>query len=202
MSEDVLYHDESDYSIEHIVAAIQAGEDDVEELGAIVEILVDGDVMTIVTDVPEPDLIAALDRVFLRKEGAEVRDDGIGTGPFAIDDYLSGEYLAVERWGAASDRDGGGNVRRITFLFIDDAATRVAALVAGEVDMILNVPDDEAGTIPDDFTVQQCFSQYVAYAEWVSNVECGEEEATDLLDPDFVASGEAEAPDYREIYVD
>jgi peptide/nickel transport system substrate-binding protein len=158
--------------------------------------------MTIETGGPEPDLEPALDRVFLRKEGAEARDDGIGTGPFAIVEYEPGEYLVVERWDAAANRDGGGNVRTIEFWFVDDAAERVEALKAGDVDMILNVPDDEASNIPSPFTVTQCFSQSVAYSERVSGVECGEDDATDLLDPDFVSSGEAEAPDYRELYVD
>lgn len=56
----------------------------------------------------------------------------VGTGPYEVADYRSGERLVLSRnddyWGAAPE------VERATFLFVDDDASRAARLASGEVD--------------------------------------------------------------------
>ena len=69
----------------------------------------------------------------------------VGTGPFVWVEYTPYERVVVRRnanyWGTAPLLD------RITFRFIPDANTRVLALLAGEVDVIIDVPREQATTL-------------------------------------------------------
>ena len=63
-----------------------------------------------------------------------------GTGPFKVVEYLKSDHVTVERfddyWGEKA------KVKRITFRFLPDAQTRIQALKAGEVDLVMDVPPD------------------------------------------------------------
>ena len=63
-----------------------------------------------------------------------------GTGPFKVVEYVKADHVTVERfdgyWGEKP------KVKRITFRFLPDAQTRIQALKAGEVDLVMDVPPD------------------------------------------------------------
>jgi peptide/nickel transport system substrate-binding protein len=65
-------------------------------------------------------------------------DVPIGTGPYQFVRYEKDNYLEVKRfhsyWGAPAGSEG------IIFRFISDPATRLNALLAGEVDVVLEMP--------------------------------------------------------------
>ncbi|MBA3556473.1 MAG: ABC transporter substrate-binding protein, partial [Gemmatimonadales bacterium] len=69
----------------------------------------------------------------------------VGTGPFRFIDYEPNHRLRVVRndsyWGEAA------HLARITFRFYPDATTRVLALTAGEVDLIIDLPREQVATI-------------------------------------------------------
>lgn len=69
----------------------------------------------------------------------------LGAGPFKLADWKHDSQLTVDvhdkYWGAAPA------VRRITFRVIPETATRVSALLTGEVDIITNLPPDQVDTI-------------------------------------------------------
>lgn len=77
--------------------------------------------------------------------GTEPAVAPIGTGPFKLLEYRRGEWLKLERnerhWGRRPDLD------RLTFRFLPDDTTRVLALEAGEVGMILDVPREQASAL-------------------------------------------------------
>ncbi len=77
--------------------------------------------------------------------GTEPANAPVGTGPFKLTQYRRGELIAVERneryWGARAPLD------RLTFRFLPDDTTRVLALQASEVGMILDVPREQAATL-------------------------------------------------------
>ena len=68
----------------------------------------------------------------------DVPRNPIGTGPFRFAEWRDGEYVLVERydgyWGE------GANVDAIRFLVVNNAATRVAMLEAGELDWAEEIP--------------------------------------------------------------
>lgn len=69
----------------------------------------------------------------------------ITTGPFMLESYKQNEELVVVRnpdyWGEPPKLD------KITFRFIPDNSTRVLALQSGDVDLILDVPRENAAQV-------------------------------------------------------
>jgi peptide/nickel transport system substrate-binding protein len=65
-----------------------------------------------------------------------------GTGPFMLDRYEPDVRLVLKRhpkwWGWADKRSG--NVQEVSFLPIKSDATRIAALISGEIDAVLDPP--------------------------------------------------------------
>jgi len=99
------------------------------------------------TDRPWPSLIDRASLTdFLVLPGKALKELGptklaekpIGTGPFRFVEWRRDERLVLERnpdyWGGAAD------VSRVTFRFIPEFSARMAALLAGEVDIMKDVP--------------------------------------------------------------
>jgi peptide/nickel transport system substrate-binding protein len=63
-----------------------------------------------------------------------------GTGPFIVTEREQGVELKLKRFADYWDKDSPGNVDEIVFTPIKEPATRVAALLAGDVDFIAPVP--------------------------------------------------------------
>jgi peptide/nickel transport system substrate-binding protein len=63
-----------------------------------------------------------------------------GTGPFIVTEREQGVRLKLERFADYWDEGSPGNVDEIAFTPIKEPATRVAALLAGDVDFIAPVP--------------------------------------------------------------
>jgi peptide/nickel transport system substrate-binding protein len=66
-----------------------------------------------------------------------------GTGPFIITGREQGVRLTFKRFDDYWDKDSPGNVEEIVFTPIKEPATRVAALLAGDVDFIAPVPPSD-----------------------------------------------------------
>jgi peptide/nickel transport system substrate-binding protein len=66
-----------------------------------------------------------------------------GTGPFIVTGREQGIRLEFKRFADYWDRDSPGNVEEIVFTPIKEPATRVAALLAGDVDFIGPVPPSD-----------------------------------------------------------
>ncbi|MGF1502040.1 MAG: ABC transporter substrate-binding protein [Paracoccaceae bacterium] len=87
----------------------------------------------------------------------------IGTGPFTFEAYNPGDSIVFARnegyWGGAPDWE------RVTFRPISSGPARVAALLAGDVDMIAGVPTTDIATLEarDDVTLSQGVSNRVIY---------------------------------------
>ena len=121
---------------------------------------VDDRTVDIVTKAPYPltlnlaTYIFPMDRVFYSgtdengrpkdavvKHGASFASSHIGgTGPFRVTKREQGIRLELERVPDYWDKDSPGNVERIVLTPIKEPATRVAALLAGDVDFIAPVP--------------------------------------------------------------
>jgi len=75
----------------------------------------------------------------------EPATEPVGTGPFRLVEYQRSQWLKLERnvryWGQPPP------LSRLTFRFLPDDTTRVLALQAGQVGMILDVPREQAATL-------------------------------------------------------
>jgi peptide/nickel transport system substrate-binding protein len=81
----------------------------------------------------------------LRELGDKFATNPVGTGQMRFVEYQPGQYVVMEEnaayWGQRS------NFKQIRFRFIPENGTRLAALEAGEVMMVNNVPPDQIGRL-------------------------------------------------------
>jgi peptide/nickel transport system substrate-binding protein len=70
-----------------------------------------------------------------------------GTGPFVVTEREQGVRLRLKRFADYWDTDSPGNVEEIVFTPIKEPATRVSALLAGDVDFIAPVPPTDLARI-------------------------------------------------------
>lgn len=73
-----------------------------------------------------------------------------GTGPFIVTEREPGVRLVMKRFADYWDKSSAGNVDEIVFTPIKEPATRVAALLAGDVDFIAPVPPTDFARIGAD----------------------------------------------------
>jgi peptide/nickel transport system substrate-binding protein len=92
-----------------------------------------------VTFIPNRACVRVISKNHFDRVGEEVfSKEASGTGPYKFVRYVFGQYIDIERfdgyWGEKPP------VKEARFLFIPDEATRVAKLMAGEVDLLNNCP--------------------------------------------------------------
>jgi peptide/nickel transport system substrate-binding protein len=94
----------------------------------------------------------------------------VGTGPFRFVERVRGEKIVMERfddyWGAKNGdpRFRGPYIDRLIFVPYTDAASRVAALESGEIDIAMSLPPDSIVQLKEKgFTVAQGPSPHVIY---------------------------------------
>ena len=94
----------------------------------------------------------------------------VGTGPYRFVERVRGEKIVMERfedyWGADSgdERFHAPYVDRLIFVPYTDAASRVAALESGEIDIAMSLPPDSVRRLENEgFTVKQGPSPHVIY---------------------------------------
>lgn len=114
---------------------------------------VDAATVRIVTDGPLPLLANNLSRIAILPSEVEkfttrnldAGEGVIGTGPYKFVDWRPDSHITVARndayWGAKPQWE------KVTFRFITSAGTRVASLLAGDVDAIEEVPSQDIGTV-------------------------------------------------------
>jgi peptide/nickel transport system substrate-binding protein len=128
--------------------------------------------LRITTTEPYPFLVQDLARLFIlpRGIGTEVKTAdfnsgkaAIGTGPYKLVRFVPGERLVMQRneayWGPRPEWD------RVTLRFISNDTARVAALLAGDVAAIDEVPLESLGRLRNDpkIEVTQIASARVMY---------------------------------------
>ena len=87
----------------------------------------------------------------ISKHGASFASSHVaGTGPFIVTEREQGVKLEFKRFADYWDKSSPGNVDRIVLTPIKEPATRVAALLAGDVDFIAPVPPTDFDRIKGD----------------------------------------------------
>jgi peptide/nickel transport system substrate-binding protein len=169
----VKYHDGADFTAEDVVFSINRAKSDnsrmKELLSSVVEVrAVDDHTVEFVTDGPNPILPANLTNLFIMDKGwteangaVEVQDMDAGENTFAATNTNgTGAYRLVSRepdvktvLSRNEDYWGKGQfpleVSEIIYTPIQNAATRVAALLSGEVDFIQDVPVQDLQRVAD-----------------------------------------------------
>lgn len=160
----VKFHDGAAFTAEDVAFSIaraqQEDSDFKEQVKSIKEVkMVDDHTVHFLTDGPNPILPNEITNVFMmdktwaekhnvvkpqdfegKEETYAVRNAN-GTGPFILDKRLPDEHTVLKKnanwWGLSADPH---NIDTIDYRPIKNAATRVAALLSGEVDFVLDAP--------------------------------------------------------------
>lgn len=160
----VKFHDGSDFTAEDVVFSFQRANaeasDFKEQAANVTEVqVIDDYTVKLMTGGPNPILPNQLTAIYMVDKGWAEANDVVnpqnyaeneenyavrntnGTGPFKLVSRAPDELTVLERngdwWGEGSFR---GNIDRIEYRPISNAATRVAALLSGEVDFVLDPP--------------------------------------------------------------
>jgi peptide/nickel transport system substrate-binding protein len=119
---------------------------------------VDDYTVRVTTNVPDPlleqrltDNIAAI----VSKQAFEDAADyeafslmGIGTGPYKFVEFVTDDYVRLEPF---DDYYGGTpDFSSVTFKVVPEVSTRVAGLIAGDFDIITDIPSDQLDVIDDN----------------------------------------------------
>lgn len=85
----------------------------------------------------------------LNQKAVEAGEDPVGVGPFKFKEYIRGEKLVLERyedfnWGPSFTHGGPAYIENLEYRFVPEAATVVAGLEAGEIDIASVPPVDVA----------------------------------------------------------
>ena len=164
LREGVSFHDGSAFTAEDVKFSFERAQAEAsdwkEQVASITEVeIVDDHTVVLRTDGPNPILPNQLTSVFIMdKAWAEANDvvdptdfageeetyavrNANGTGPYVLESRAPDELTVMTRnadwWGWDTHP---GNIERIEYRPISNAATRVAALLSGEVDFVLDPP--------------------------------------------------------------
>ncbi len=115
-----------------------------------------------------------------RKETFAVRN-AMGTGPYQLVRYEPDERTVLKRnprwWGWGEKRSG--NVDDVTWLTIRSDATRLAALISGEADLVLDPPIPDVVRLKGESALSvlqtpDIGEQYLAFDQWHDELEGSE----------------------------
>ncbi|CCE97029.1 ABC transporter substrate-binding protein [Sinorhizobium fredii] len=181
----VKFHDGSEFDADDVVFSLKRlgtvpGNDGLaaQYVSPIKDIsVIDAHTLRLTTDGPTPDIPKRLAQISILSAGigdsvtSEDFNTGkaaVGTGPFKLVEWRRGDQLVLARndayWGEKSQFD------RVVFKAMTNPATRVAALEAGDVDMIDNVPPIDAKRLMQrqDLNVAQAPSGRVVFLQFDS----------------------------------
>jgi len=115
--------------------------------------------LTVWAIVPQEHVQAVGDEEFARHP--------IGTGPYRFVELVIDDHFSVE---ANEDYWGGApSLKRVAFKFIPEAATRVAALLAGEVDVISKVTPEDMPRLIADRDLRVATADSFSYSYYILN---------------------------------
>ena len=140
------------------------------------------DASTVVITLSEPDALFeyalastaahVVSKAFVTKAGKDYGTaavGSIGTGPFTLAEWKTGDYQRLVRndnyWNKAN---GGPYLDEITIKILPEPTTRVAGLQTGEIDYLINnVPSDQYATVQQAEGVNLSFIPSY-YGEWIT----------------------------------
>ena len=157
----VTWHDGSPFTADDVVFTYQRARNVPNSPASFLQFLkhvakttaVDAHTVVIETDQPDPILLNEILNVWIvsRKNGENATTAdynsgkaAIGTGPYREVEWVPGDRIVLERFdGYFGDKP---DWQRVTYKPITNDASRVAALLSGDVDLISNVPGNDVVT--------------------------------------------------------
>lgn len=86
------------------------------------------------------------------KKHGDLMQNAAGTGAFVVDEWVSGDHITLKKnedyWGET------GNVDKMVYQIVPEAATRIAMLETGEVDFLDSIPPEHLDRLRDNSDVE------------------------------------------------
>jgi peptide/nickel transport system substrate-binding protein len=185
VQDDIEFHDGEILTSEHFKALIEWNLDEdneshyYERLNQIDEVeIIDDQTFRLHTSEPYPLLparLTALEPISLG-HWEEVGDDEItsnpvGTGPFVFNEWVRDEYLLLDRNPDYWKHDV--QVDQVEFRYIPEFSSRLAAMLAGEIEIVKDVPVDDMDRVEDsdEARIEAIPSSRINYVALVNNRE-------------------------------
>jgi peptide/nickel transport system substrate-binding protein len=171
LPEGLTCHDGEPLTAEDVVYTFQRAADDengftgntagfvLDALGY-VDARVDGDLLaTIITEAYSPIALGLISEVYIHCKDSyesmsleEAAQNPIGSGPYTFVEWVKDDYTLLQKWDEFTLRDAVYD--ELEWRVIPEASTRTAELIAGNVDIITNVPPDQHDAINASDTSQ------------------------------------------------
>lgn len=170
LRQDVTFHNGAPFTAEDVVFTfdriMNPGDNtDVVEAGSYFSTFtsveaIDPYTVRITTELPDPVIINRLaswggwivSKKYIESVGNdEFKRTGMGTGPYRFVSFTPDSEIVLERY--EQHWDTLPPAKRVIFRVIPEVAARVTALVNGEVDIVTNIPPDQAATMRDQENV-------------------------------------------------
>lgn len=104
------------------------------------------------------------------KYGDEIGEHPVGTGPFRFVERIRGDRIVLERNPDYWDSERPAQADQLVFRVIPDAASRIAALRAGEADVVVAPPPDSLESLESEgFRIQQGDTPHIWYLSLNAN---------------------------------
>ncbi len=185
VDDNIQFHNGEVLTSEHFKALIDWNLDEENEshhherLNTIEEVeIIDDQTFRLHTTAPTPILpqrLVAVEPISL-EHWEEVGDDGItsdpvGTGPFIFNEWVRDEHLLLDRNPDYWKHDV--QVDQVEFRYIPEFSSRLAAMLAGEIEIVKDVPVDDVPRVEDndDVRIESVASSRVNYVALVNNRE-------------------------------
>lgn len=177
LREGVVYHDGSPFTAESAAYSINrmVAEDFETQRGSYIRGIlgaevVDATTIHVLTDGPNAILPLQMAQVPMvpLDAGAEMSDEPVGTGPYKFESWSRGQSITAVRfddyWGESA------KIASFTVRVIPDAQTALAALQAGEVDLVLDILPDQADLAPKIESVPATEFSYIAFNTYIEEL--------------------------------
>lgn len=185
VAEGVTFHSGNPLTINDFMAAFEYAQDPANESHYLerwapftsIEVL-DDKTIQIKTEEPFPLIYDRISEVY-PMDSVQIEEIGIdaykenpsGTGPYTMSEWLRGEYIRLE----ANPNYWAGDVlvKQVEFRTMPEFATRLAALLAGELSIVKDVPVDSFDAVEESglATIKSIPSSRVNYVALVTNRE-------------------------------
>jgi peptide/nickel transport system substrate-binding protein len=164
----VKFHDGSEFTADDVVWSLDRpativnspGKFDVYTKAIINKKVIDPYTIRLTTKEPYPLLLSDLTSIYMvskkATQGLASEDFAsgkgmVGTGPFKFVKYVRDDHIDMERYdGYWNKGKYPGNWSKVTLRFIPNGATRIAALLAGDVQALENVPTPDLARVRSD----------------------------------------------------
>jgi peptide/nickel transport system substrate-binding protein len=163
LREGVVFHNGEPFNADAVVASVNRiidpdyGSEQISNFASIVGAeAVDEFTVNIKTEGPDPILPARMTLMLMVPPQASAEpdfpDNPVGTGPYTFVEWNRGSEISLvanpDYWGDAPSIDA------VTFRFIGEAGTRLAGVLAGEIDLMVGLAPEDFDRAPQAFSLQ------------------------------------------------